>query len=78
MTIDSELCCIYEFQLMAEECEVVRVGRDEEIDALESCESMKSTSATNNTAITTEEFERCASDRIHTPRGTRHSRKSLT
>ena len=52
MTIDSELCCIYEFQLMAEECEVVRVGRDEEIDALESCESMKSTSATNNTAIT--------------------------
>jgi hypothetical protein len=44
-------------KLMAEECEVVRVGRDEEIDALESCESMKSTSATNNTAITTEEFE---------------------
>ena len=68
MTIDAELCCITEFQLMAEESE----GRVEEIDGPESYASMKSTSATN---IVAEEFERCASDRTW---GTRHSRQSLT
>ena len=52
VTIDAELCCISEFKLMAEV-----------IDGPESYESMKSTSATNITAITTEEYERCASYR---------------
>ena len=57
MTIDAELCCISEFQLMAEESE----GRVEEIDGSESYASMKSTSATNIVAMAAEEIERCAS-----------------